>query len=288
MKEYIKLMRPHHYLKNFLILLPLIFSGSLFNISKLTSTIFAVISFCFAASAIYVINDIMDKDKDKLHEKKKNRPIASGKISVKNAIIFFIFLIILSYIFNVLGTKKIFDVSYTLVLIYIFINILYSLGLKNIPLIDIGILVSGFLIRILYGAFIISVEVSNWLYLTILAISFYMGLGKRRNELSKSKETRKVLKFYNKDFLDKNMYMCLSIAIVFYSLWCADSINIAKTNNYLVLTIPIVILLCMKYSMDVESDNFGDPVDVILGDKMLLILSFIYAIFIMLIIYLPI
>ncbi len=285
MKNYIRLMRPQHYLKNALILFPLLFSGSIFNRSKLITSLFAVLAFCCAASSVYIINDIRDKEKDKLHAKKKDRPIASGKVSVKNAIIFCIILLILSYIFNYLGTSKFFDISYLFIIVYILINILYSCGLKNVPLVDIGILVLGFLIRTLYGAFVISVKVSNWLYLTIIAISFYMGLGKRRNELQKSKETRKVLQYYNKDFLNKNMYMCLALSIVFYSLWCVDPLTVVRTNNMLIWTVPFVILLCMKYSMDIESDSFGDPVDVITKDKVLLALSFIYAIFMFLIIY---
>ena len=284
-KNYIKLMRPKHYLKNILIMLPLVFSGSIFDIKKDIVTILGLLSFCFAASFVYVINDIKDREKDKLHEKKKNRPIASGMISVRNAIIFGILLLALSYIFNLLGTKQFLSISYICIIIYVILNILYSFGLKDIPLLDVAILVSGFLIRVLYGSSLINVEVSNWLYLTIISISFYLGLGKRRNELSKSSTTRKVLKYYNREFLDKNMYMCLSISIIFYSLWCVDPITVSKTNNLLIWTIPMIILLCMKYSMDIENDGYGDPVDVITDDKVLLLLSLICGIYMFIVMY---
>ena len=137
----------------------------------------------------------------------------------------------------------------------------------------------------LYGAFLIDVSISNWLYLAIISISFYMGLGKRRNELNKSSSTRKVLEYYNEKFLDKNMYMCLALFIVFYALWCVDPVTVVKSHNLLIWTVPFVILICMKYSMNIESDSYGDPVDVIFSDKVLLAIGIIYAIIMFLIMY---
>lgn len=201
MKNYIKLMRPKHYLKNILIFLPLVFSGKLLEGQSLLNGIYAFISFSLAASVVYIINDIRDKEKDALHEVKKSRPIASGKVSIKNAIILTIFLLIISYLFNCLATFSLLDLRYLFIIVYIILNVFYSFGLKNIPLLDIVILVSGFLIRVLYGANVIEVEISNWLYLTIMAISFYLGLGKRRNEIIKSgSKSREVLKYYNREF----------------------------------------------------------------------------------------
>ena len=144
-------------------------------------------------------------------------------------------------------------------------------------------MVSGFLIRVLYGSNITNIEVSNWLYLTIISASFYMGLGKRRNELKvqeKVGNTRNVLKYYNKEFLDKNMYMCLCMTIIFYSLWFQD-----LNSKYIMWTIPIVLLICMKYSLNIESNSSGDPVEVLLKDKVLILLIGIYAIAIFLTLY---
>ena len=286
MKNYIKLMRPQHYIKNLLIFFALIFSGNFFDKKMLLSTFLAFLSFSMCASVIYIINDIKDKEKDKLHEKKKNRPIASGRVSVKNACILAFILLLLTFTFGYFSVLKINHISYIYILIYLVLNIAYSLGLKNIPLVDIFILVSGFLIRILYGASVIGVDVSNWLYLTIMSVSFYLGLGKRRNEIKKvGNKSREVLKYYNESFLDKNMYMCLSIAIVFYALWTVDSTNILKFENKLVITVPFIILILMKYSLDVENDNLGDPVDVVLSDKILLAMILLYGISMMGIIY---
>lgn len=270
-KDYIKLIRPKHYLKNILIFLPLIFSGHFFNIELLKISLFGFFSFCMAASTIYIVNDIKDREKDKMHDIKKNRPIASGKISVKKAVVLSIITFIIAMFFQFL-TQKIF--GFIFVVLYVIMNIAYSFKLKDIPLIDISIIVIGFLIRVLYGAYLINVEVSNWLLLTVISISFYLALGKRRNEIKKNgSNSRKVLKYYTVDSLDKNMYLSLTLALTFYSLWCNDNVN-----EKLIWTVPLAIMTCMKYSMIVEDDSYGDPVDVILSNISLLILLFILGI----------
>lgn len=121
-----------------------------------------------------------------------------------------------------------------------------------------------------------------------MSLSFYLGLGKRRNEyIKQGAKSRKVLMYYTKDFLDKNMYIFLAISIVFYTMWTVDPIIVNKTNNLMIWTVPIMMLLCMKYSMNVESDNYGDPVDVITSDKTLLVLGIIYCIIVAILIYIP-
>ena len=143
------------------------------------------------------------------------------------------------------------------------------------------------MLRVLFGGILINVEVSQWLFLTVLSLSFYLGLGKRRNELlkqenSKNKgEVRKVLQYYNKEFLDKNMYMCLSTTIVFYSLWCKDM----SSFKYIFWTIPLIIIICMKYSLNIESNSSGDPVEVLLKDKVLIGLVGLYCLMTLFILY---
>ena len=283
--NYIRLMRPKHYIKNFLVFFPLIFSGSLFNVNNIIVTLLGMVCFCLVASSIYIINDIKDVEKDRLHVTKRNRPIASGKVSIRNAIILDILL--LAIILVIIFLLKMPLISMLLLLVYFVMNLGYSLGLKNVPLLDIIILVSGFLIRVLFGATLLSINVSNWLYLTVMALSFYLGLGKRRNEIDKSgSKTRKVLKYYNKEFLDKNMYMCLSMAIIFYSLWATDLKMVRNNNNLLIWTIPLVIIICMKYSMDIEGNSDADPVEVILKDKVIIFLGGLLVIFLLMILYL--
>ena len=167
---------------------------------------------------------------------------------------------------------------------YFVLNLGYSFGLKNIPLIDIAILTSGFLLRAMLGAVVINVTVSNWLYLTIMSLAFYLSLAKRRNELAKqeSNNTRKVLKFYNYNFLDKNMTVFLTLSLVFYSLWCIN----AFSSQIMVFSIPILMLIVLRYSMIIENDSQGDPVDVVLTDIPLLLVILIYIILIFSILYL--
>jgi 4-hydroxybenzoate polyprenyltransferase len=286
MKKYLKLMRVHHYLKNVLIFLPLIFSQNLFDENLFKKTVFGLLSFSILSSIVYVINDIQDVEKDRRHSTKCKRPIASGAVSVKSAYILIVIISIIGIILNYLACGLSFK-AWALVIMYIGFNFAYSMGFKNLPIIDITILVSGFLLRVLYGSAITNIEVSKWLYLTVIAMSFYLGLGKRRNELkTEGSKTRKVLKYYNHDFLDKNMYMCLGLTIVFYSLWCVDPITIQRySNSNIVWTVPLVMLICMKYSLNIEGDSDGDPVSVLLRDKILIGMVLLYALILLFIIY---
>lgn len=282
--SYIKLMRPHHYIKNILILLPIIFSQNIFNASLLKSTIIGVIAFSLMTSIVYIINDIMDVDADRKHEKKKFRPIAAGNVTIREAIVLGIILYFISMSLNVYIHANI--EAYLIFNGYLLMNILYSIKLKHIPIIDVLILGFGFLFRVLYGSAITNIVISNWLYLTILSFSFFMGLGKRRNEFKKTGDkSRKVLKYYNESFLNHNMYMFVTLGIVFYSLWCIDINTVTSSFISIIWTVPLVIAICMKYSLDIEGDSLGDPVDVILSDKVLMIMTLIYAIIMFVAIY---
>lgn len=277
MKYYIKELRVHHYVKNFLVFVALACSGHLFDTEKLIPGVWGFLAFCMVSSAIYVINDIQDVEKDRAHPTKCHRPIASGAIPLKRAWVMAALLTVLCAFFNWMT----FSVSSTILLIlYLALNIGYSLGLKNIPIVDVTILVSGFLIRIVYGAIITGIEISNWLYLTVIAMSFYLALGKRRNELKRVQTgtTRKVLSFYTEGFLDKNMYVCLGLANAFYALWAMDKgAEEIGYSKYLIWTVPLVLLIFMKYSLDIEGNSDGDPVEVLVHDKVLLALCAVYA-----------
>lgn len=286
MKHYLKLMRVHHYIKNLLVFAALACSGQLFNIEKLTAGIAAFIAFCMVSSVVYIINDIRDVEKDRMHPTKCKRPIAAGTVSVKSACVLAVILMVIAIVCNCFT----FQVVPTLLLaLYLILNLVYSFGLKNVPIIDVTILVAGFLIRILYGAFVTEITISNWLYLMVIALAFYFALGKRRNELKQIGEgkTRQVLKAYPVTFLDKNMGMCLTLANVFYALWSMDKTTMSFYNTeYLIFTVPIVLLITMKYSLNVEGESDGDPVEVLLHDKVLLILCVLYLAVMFTILYL--
>ena len=273
MKNYLKLIRVKHWLKNGLVFLPVFFSKNIFNLNYLLTTTIAFFILSFTSSIVYIINDINDIEKDRSHPVKKNRPLASGAISIKNAynIIFVISLLLLAMI-SITYIKNN-NISIAIIpIVYLILNILYSKWLKHIPIIDVVILVSGFLFRVMYGGIVNDIEVSKWLYLMIIFGSFYLGFGKRRNEIIKNGEkSRKVLELYNKEFLDKNMYVSLALAVVSYTLWCVDPITITRIgNDYLFWTVPLVLVILQLYSLNIEKDSHGDPIEVILGDKILI------------------
>lgn len=274
---YCKLLRIHHYIKNFLIFLPLVCSGNALNIMYLKKALIGFICFSMVASAIYIINDLQDISRDKLHPIKCTRPIASGEVSIKKAKVISIILIMLSSLIELLINGSI--IANILLLIYFILNLLYSFYLKNIVFVDLIILVSGFFIRVLYGGTILNIVISSWLYLTVIAASFYLALGKRRNEILKTNtKGREVLKHYSLNFLDRNMYMCASLSIVFYSLWCIDKNTIEKLSEDIIWSVPLLLLLFMRYSFNIEKDSFGDPVDVIFHDKVLLSLALAFGV----------
>lgn len=236
------------------------------------------LSFCLISSAVYIINDINDIEKDRNHPTKCNRPLASGAVSKKQAIVLLVICIAVAVFLSLL-TSKFFSLIY--VAVYFVLNVLYSFILKNYPIIDIVILTSGFVLRVLYGAYITNTVISSWLFLVIVSGSFYLGLGKRRAEIELNADSRKVLKYYNYAFLDKNMYVCFALVAVFYALWAKEF-----SNPYMIYSVPLVFVILMKYSLDIEGDYDGDPVEVILKDKWLIFLSIIYIILVSILLYL--
>ncbi len=271
MKKYLKLIRIKHWIKNLLIFIP-VMSAGVITATNLKLDILGFFAFSFASSFIYIINDIKDIEKDKQHPRKKLRPLASGQITKNRAIIIAILLLILSIITNLFITKSIFNLSLYFLLAYIIINISYSFGLKNIAIIDIILLASGFILRVYYGASILNIEVSKWLFLTIMSASLFLGLGKRKKELLTNKNTRNVLKEYNEEFLDKFQYLNLSMMFVFYSLWTLE-----QKNEYMYLTIPLLIIIFMKYSLIIEKSGEGDPTTILYQNKAFLLLCTVYA-----------
>lgn len=278
-------MRVHHYIKNLLIFAPLACSGQLFRMEKLLPGVAGFWAFCLISSAVYILNDLKDVEKDRKHPTKCKRPIASGAVSKHSAAVLAVICILCGGGLCAASGK-----SYGALIwlaVYLGMNVAYSLGLKNVPLVDIAILAAGFLIRILYGACLTQIVISNWLYLTVMAMALYFALGKRRNELKQlGGETRAVLKAYPVSFLDKNMSMCLTLANVFYALWSMDAnTQQAYHSDFVIFTVPIVLLITLRYSMNVEGDSDGDPVEVLLHDKTLLLLCLVYAAAMFIILY---
>ena len=266
-----------HYIKNILVFVPLAFMGSAASGEKILHGALGFAAFCLISSCIYVINDARDIEKDRLHPTKRLRPLASGAVSMRAgifcaALCFSVAVLLAVYLAFFCGAG---GTALFWLLLYFFLNLAYSFALKNIPVIDIIILMSGFLLRILFGAAVADTYVSSWLYLTVMSGAFYFALGKRRNELKNSGGgTRRVLALYTSGFLDKFMYVCLSMANIFYALWAKE-----YPKRFMILTVPVVIVICMQYSLDVEGESDGDPVEVVLKDKKLL--SFCAVLFVL-------
>jgi len=275
--DYLKLMRVKHYVKNLLVFVPLFFNQNIFNKQRFIAAFLGFVCFCLVSSAVYILNDLKDIEKDRCHSKKKSRPIASGRVSKKQAIILIMSCLSIATIISFSFVRK---TGFIFLFFYFLINVAYSIGLKNYPIVDIVILASGFVIRVVYGGILTNTEISNWLYLVIVSGSLFMGFGKRRNELKQQSNTREVLKYYKKSFLDKNMYVTMALVIVFYALWTIESIN-----SVMIWTVPFFMIILMKYSYDVEGDSDGDPVEVLLHNKILILLVMLYVVIVFLLLY---
>lgn len=275
--KYLKLLRVKHYLKNVIVLFPLFFSRKFLDNSYWLSALLGFLAFCAISSAVYIFNDIRDIENDRKHEYKQFRPLASGAIKVSNA--WGIFSILL---FGAISLQGLIQGSYIdgilCILCYFIINICYSVGLKNIPIVDVSLLSLGYVIRLMYGSVIFDIPISAWLFLAILMISFYLSIGKREFELEKSIRskiiTRKVLEFYSLEFLKLFKFVFLSLFLVFYSLWAVnDFVDISVIGLFL------VIVICMRYEFTTQTIHLGDPIEVIFNDKLLCILGLIYSVF---------
>ena len=289
--NYLQLLRLHHWIKNIIIFVPLLFSVSFFDISLVAGTVLGFVCFSLLSSGIYIFNDIRDIERDRLHNTKCRRPLASGKIPVYHALVALtvLFLVLAGMLttLGILGSRLCSLKSIGLLLLYMFLNIAYSWGLKNIPILDITILASGYVIRLLFGAVIAGVDISVWLYLVITLGAYYLGLGKRRNDVSENERGAPgVMRFYSHNFLDKNMYVCKVLCLVFYALWSIDPATVERFHtSAFVYTIPLVFIIFLKYSLNIETEQDGDPTSVILHDKVLLSLCVVYILCTFCIIY---
>lgn len=275
MKKYLKTLRVHHYIKNGLVCLAPFFSRTLFQPDIIKRVILSFLAFSFISSSIYIINDIHDIEKDRRHPTKCKRPIPSGEISITQAKRMCGILLLLSVVLQCLIEIKDF-IAWVILGIYFLNNIVYSVyGAKNKPLIDVCLLALGFVLRVFYGAANTYVNISVWLLLVITSGSLYMGFGKRRNELVMSGDgTRDVLRLYNKNFLSQSMNSTMTLSIVFYALWCMEKDGFEDVHRF-TYTVPLVMVILLRYSLIIERDSDGDPVSVITGDKILMSLCVI-------------
>ena len=283
----LRLCRLEHWVKNVLIFLPPFFLGVMFREETLCAVAPAFLSFSLVASAVYVINDLMDCERDRSHPTKCRRPIASGEVGVTKAICIVIGLCVAGFTLLIWAHSPIW--AMVVLSLYLISNVAYSFRFKNTPLIDIFLLATGFVLRVFYGGFFFGVEISSWLFLCIFAGALYFACGKRKNEIARlggGGESRVVLKFYSQKFLDAHYYMFCGLAILFYCLW-----TISRTHQHavgkLALTIPVMVFILVRYNFIVDSGGSdGDPVPVLLHDKWLMLAVVLFGLLNFTILYL--
>lgn len=288
MNNIIAEIRVKHYIKNFLVFLPLVFSMNLTDWSQTGTVLLVFAAFCVLSSAVYVINDIADAPKDRLHPDKKHRPIASGSMSVKTGMILSGVLFAFFGFFAVIITLISGPIPMIILLSYAILNICYSLILKHYAIIDVFCVMSGFLLRIEAGATAIGVPVSSWLLLTIMSLSLYLGFGKRRGELTVKSGSRNVLTKYSESFLDQALGSMMTLSIAFYALWAIDAATADRLGtDKIIWTVPLVAAGLLRYAMMASktNENKGDPMSVILSDKPICVIMTVYVCAVIAIIY---
>lgn len=259
----VKLMRPKQWVKNGFVLAPLIFSGQFMDSYDIRRALFAVLLFCVASSATYVLNDLRDIDNDRRHPKKSmTRPLAAGIVSPRLAII----LLVLLYSSLALGSLFAPKVIWVVAL-YLVLNLAYTFILKHQPVVDIFTIAIGFVLRVYAGAVALDVPVSYWMFLTTLCLALYLAAVKRRQELSQvGTESRAVLEKYNVALVDRYAEMSATGALLFYSMF------VLTAKSELAITIPVVLFGLFRYWFVVEALDGGEsPTDALLADWQLLL-----------------
>ena len=259
----IKLMRPKQWVKNGFVLAPLMFSGEFLDLDAIGHALWAMLLFCVASSATYVINDMHDIERDRRHPKKsQSRPLAAGIVSVPSA------LLLLAGLYAVLlGAWFVVPKVLGVIAAYLVLNLAYTFVLKHQPVVDIFTIAIGFVLRVYAGAVALSVPVSSWMFITTLCLALYLAAVKRRQELSQSgSEGRKVLEKYSVALVDRYAEMSATGALLFYSMF------VMSAKPALVITVPLVLFGLFRYWFVVEALDGGEsPTDALLADWQLLL-----------------
>ena len=282
LKFFLKLIRINHWIKNLFIFIPVFFSSELFIGNKFIYTFYSALAFSFVSVFVYIINDIFDINFDRTHKEKKNRPIASGYISIK-------FAFIIGLIFFILGSCLIFSISikaFLLSLGYFILNFFYSLKLKSIAILDLIIVSIGFVIRVYIGSVVGEISVSNWIFIMVFLLSLFLAICKRRDDVylyeKKNEINREVVFEYSLQFMDKIITIVSSVLIVSYLLFITSYEDDPRFEpNYLFLTFVLVILGIFRYNQITYVFNRGgSPIKTLLSDLYLqIILLFWFLLF---------
>jgi 4-hydroxybenzoate polyprenyltransferase len=278
MRALIKSMRPMQWAKNAFVFAALIFDRQMLSFTPLLRTVAGFILLCMASSAVYLVNDIADAEADRNHPQKRNRPIASGALPVGVAATMAGILFAIS-----LGAGFALNWKFGLVVLtYQILNILYSLHLKHVPIIDVMIVAAGFVLRVAGGVALIIVErFSPWLYVCTTLLALFIALGKRRAELTllqkEANSHRRVLDGYSISFLDQLIVIVSGTTIVAYSLYTFSGDNL-PANYMMMITIPFVVYGIFRYLHLIHvEDAGGAPEELVFSDLPLLITIVLWA-----------
>lgn len=266
----LSLLRPHQWFKNLMLLFPPFLAGLILAPGQTHVVVLALSAFCFASSAGYIFNDILDLDNDRCHPHKSKRPLVSGRVSVSIARGFAVLLLILALVLAVSISK----VFLSLVIVYSLISLLYSLWLKHQPLLDIFCISTGFVLRLMAGGVAFDVVVSEWLFLSVFLLSLYLSAGKRLAELTVLGEAasghRRSLAGYPVGYLEGVMVLCGAAVLVTYAIYVLG-------HPGLVYTVPLCAYGLLRYLFIVKDGASGDPTDALLKDPVLFVVSLSWA-----------
>jgi 4-hydroxybenzoate polyprenyltransferase len=286
--NFLKLVIVPQWVKNFFVFVPLLFSQHLFDKDYFFTALLAFVVFCLSSSLIYVINDIIDIEADKAHPTKKNRPLPSGVISKRSALIVAIVLTaVIASLLPQFNKEFIYFVT-----VFVLLNLLYSFWFKHIVILDVFSIAAGFSIRVLAGAIVISVPISSWLILTTMFISLFLGVMKRHSELilvaeNENAPSRKVLSQYSLNFADQMATVAAAGVIICYALYTVSERTVSAfgTEN-LIYTTPFVVYGIFRFMYLEYISNKGDnTTKIVFTDLQIILTVLIYTITTVLIVY---
>ena len=286
-KALLKTMRPKQWVKNVVVYAPLVFDGKMFDPVHLLRTTIAFGLFCLISSAVYLINDLTDIEKDRLHPKKRNRPLAAGELAPSMAIVAAVVLVLVSIPLALWLDRAFFVILYS----YLGLMIAYSFYLKNLVIIDVLVIAAGFVLRVAGGVAVVNVErFSPWLYLCITVGALFMGFGKRRHELvlleDGADSHRAILAEYTVPFLDQLIGLVTSTLVVFYSLYTFSAVNL-PANHGMMLTIPFVLYGLFRYLYLIHVKKLGGaPDELVFKDKPMFITGVLWVLAVIVVLYL--
>lgn len=289
LKALIKTMRIRQWPKNGFLFAALVFDRQFTHLNALARTAAGFLLFCLLSSAVYIINDIMDVESDRQHPTKRNRPIASGRLPVPTAVAAAIVIVLFS-----LTLAYFLSLEFLVILTsYFLINLAYSLWLKHVPLIDVLIIATGFVLRVGAGVSLIVVErFSPWLYMVTMLFALYLGFGKRRAELNlvanDPQAYRRVLEGYNVPLLDQLITIVSSTTIITYSLYTFSAPNL-PANHSMMLTIPFVLYGVFRYLYLIQiKQEGGAPEELLLKDRPLQLTILLFGLTVFAVLYLTV